>query len=156
MALHGHLYPTLRLLTSEVTMGANVRCHSQIQFQMGWLYCTRIIFPLQLCYATTAYKSQGMSLSRAVLNLNNSEFGLGLTHGAVWRVQTSEEVIFESAFNLSRFKEPKGITTRDRVEDVPIGNGQLIWYQRLCLLLDGSAGRLLMSTIHKWISRLPS
>jgi ATP-dependent DNA helicase PIF1 len=67
-----------------------------------------------------------MSLSQAVLNLHDSEFALGLSYVAVSRVKTLRGLMFESAFNLSRAKEPKGITPRDRVEDVRIRNGQLI------------------------------
>jgi hypothetical protein len=67
-----------------------------------------------------------MSLSRAVLNLSDSEFALGLSYVAVSRVKTLGGLMFESAFDLSRFKEPKGKTPRDRAEDVRIRNGQLI------------------------------
>jgi hypothetical protein len=72
------------------------------------------------------HKSQGRSLSRAVLNLSDSEFALGLSYVAVSRVKTLEGLMFESTFDLSRFKEPKGKTPRDRAEDVRIRNGQLI------------------------------
>jgi len=88
--------------------------------------CARTMFPLRLCYAITVHKSQGMSLSRAVLNLSDSEFALGLSYVAVSRVKTLEGLMFESTFDLSRFKEPKGKTPRDRAEDVRIRNGQLI------------------------------
>jgi hypothetical protein len=88
--------------------------------------CARTMFPLRLCYAITVHKSQGMSLSRAVLNLSDSEFALGLSYVAVSRVKTLGGLMFESAFDLSRFKEPKGKTPRDRAEDVRIRNGQLI------------------------------
>jgi ATP-dependent DNA helicase PIF1 len=67
-----------------------------------------------------------MGLSRAVLNLNDSEFALGLSYVAVSRVKTLGGLMFESPFNLSKFKETKGITPRDRAEDVQIRNGQLI------------------------------
>jgi hypothetical protein len=42
--------------------------------------------------------------------------------------------MFESAFDLSRFKEVKGKTPKDRAEDVRIINGQL-----------SPAGQLLLS-----------
>jgi ATP-dependent DNA helicase PIF1 len=96
------------------------------KFNFKGVDCTRTMFPLRLCYAITVHKSQGMSLSRAVLNLNDSEFALGLSYVAVSRVKTLGGVMFESSFNLSRFKAPKGITPRDRAEDIQIRNGQLI------------------------------
>jgi len=95
------------------------------RFNLKGADCTRTMFPLQLCYAITMHKSQGRSLSRAVLNLSDSEFALGLSYVAVLRVKTLG-LMFESAFDLSRFKEPKGKTPRDRAEDVRIRNGQLI------------------------------
>jgi hypothetical protein len=96
------------------------------RFNLKGADCARTMFPLQLCYAITVHKSQGMSLSRAVLNFSDSEFALGLSYVAVSRVKTLGGLMFESAFDLSRFKERKGKTPRDRAEDVRIRNGQLI------------------------------
>ena len=45
---------------------------------------------------------------------------------AVSRVKTLGGLMFESSFDLSRFKERKGKTPRDRAEDARIRNGQLI------------------------------
>jgi len=68
-----------------------------------------------------------MSLSRAVFNFSDSEFALGLSYVAVSRVKTLGGLMFESAFDLSRFKEPNlGKTPRDKAEEVRIRNGQLI------------------------------
>jgi hypothetical protein len=62
----------------------------------------------------------------SVLNSSGSEFALGLSYVAVSRVKTLGGLMFESAFDLSRFKEPEGKTPRDRAEDVRIRNEQLI------------------------------
>ena len=66
-----------------------------------------------------------MSLARAILNFNESESALGLSYVTVSWVKTLRGLMFESAFNLSRFKEVKGKTPKDRAEDVRIRIGQL-------------------------------
>jgi ATP-dependent exoDNAse (exonuclease V) alpha subunit len=40
------------------------------QFEYKGSVCSRTQFPLRLAYAITVYKSQGLTLSQAVLNLN--------------------------------------------------------------------------------------
>ena len=40
------------------------------QFEYKGAACSRTQFPLRLAYAITVHKSQGLTLSRAVLNLN--------------------------------------------------------------------------------------
>jgi hypothetical protein len=40
-------------------------------------------FPLRLVYGITVYKSQGLTLSKAVLNLATKEHVLGLSYVAV-------------------------------------------------------------------------
>jgi hypothetical protein len=45
-----------------------------------------------------AKENQGMSLSRAVLNFNDSEFALGLSYVTVSPVKTFGGLMFESAF----------------------------------------------------------
>jgi len=45
-------------------------------------------FPLRLAYGITVHKSQGLTLSKAVLNLATKEHALGLSYVAVSRVKT--------------------------------------------------------------------
>jgi ATP-dependent DNA helicase PIF1 len=45
-------------------------------------------FPLRLVYKITVYKSQGLTLSKAVLNLATKEHALGLSYMAVSQVKT--------------------------------------------------------------------
>jgi hypothetical protein len=75
--------------------------------------------------AVRVHKSQGTSLARPILNFNESESVLGLSYVTVSRVKALGGLMFESAFDLSRFKEVKGKTLKDRAEDIRIKNGQL-------------------------------
>jgi ATP-dependent DNA helicase PIF1 len=58
------------------------------RFDYQGIACTRMQFPLRLAYRITVYKSQGLTLSRAVLNLATKEHALGLSYVAVSQVKT--------------------------------------------------------------------
>jgi ATP-dependent DNA helicase PIF1 len=58
------------------------------RFDYQGIACTWMQFPLRLAYGITVYKSQGLTLSRAVLNLATKEHALGLSYVAVSRVKT--------------------------------------------------------------------
>ena len=53
------------------------------RFDYHGIACTRLQFPLRLAYGITVHKSQGLTLSRAVLNLATKEHALGLSYVAV-------------------------------------------------------------------------
>ena len=53
------------------------------RFDYQGIACTQMQFPLRLAYRITVYKSQGLTLSKAVLNLATKEHALGLSYVAV-------------------------------------------------------------------------
>ena len=57
------------------------------------------------------YKSQGLTLFKAVLNLNYKEYCLGLSYIAVSRVKTLEGLLFKGPFDFKHFKPVDSITS---------------------------------------------
>jgi hypothetical protein len=73
------------------------------QFQYKGVACTCTQFPLRLAYMITVYKSQGLTLSRVVLNIDQKEHCLGLSYVAISRVKALDGLMFKSPFDFSRF-----------------------------------------------------
>ena len=53
------------------------------QFEYRSVACTQRQFPLRLAYRIIVHKSQGLTLSKAVMNLATKEHALGLSYVAV-------------------------------------------------------------------------
>ncbi|KAN0079069.1 hypothetical protein V8E54_005582 [Elaphomyces granulatus] len=62
-------------------------------------------------------KAQGITVSRAVLNISSRDFTPGLTYVAVSRVKSLGGLLFEEAFDFERFRSRESDTMRMRRED---------------------------------------
>ena len=97
------------------------------QFEYKGASCSRTQFPLRLAYAITVHKSQGLTLSKAVLNLNQREHCLGLSYVAVSRVKTLKGVLFEVPFDFDRFTRADSAVYVDRDLDYTVRTRQLLY-----------------------------
>jgi hypothetical protein len=96
------------------------------QFDYKGVPCTRKQFPLRLAYAITVHKSQGLTLSRVVLNVDQKEYCLGLSYVAISRVKALDGLMFESSFDFSRFTLQDTPIVRDRELDINFRKNQLL------------------------------
>ncbi|KAK3907787.1 ATP-dependent DNA helicase [Frankliniella fusca] len=73
--------------------------------------CSRTQFPLVVAYGCSIYKSQGLTLEKAIIDLGEKEFALGLTYVALSRVKSLNGLLLKS-FNFERltcFKDFKAM-----------------------------------------------
>jgi ATP-dependent DNA helicase PIF1 len=96
------------------------------QFEYKSMACSRTQLPLRLAYAIIVYKSQGLTLFRAVLNLNQREHSVGLSYVATSRVKTLDGLMFESPFDFDHFSGLDSIISRDRELDYNFRTNQLL------------------------------
>lgn len=73
-----------------------------VRFKKNNVSCMRKQFPLRSAYAITVHRSQGITVSKAVIDIGNSEFGLGLTYVAMSRVKSIQGVLIEPGFAFNR------------------------------------------------------
>jgi ATP-dependent DNA helicase PIF1 len=96
------------------------------QFEFKGIAYSQTQFPLRLAYSITVYKSQGLTLSQAVLNLNQREHCLSLSYVAVSWVKALDGVLFEVSFDFDHFTFKDSAVSQERELDYIFRNTQLL------------------------------
>jgi len=66
--------------------------------------CTRKQFPINLAYALTVHKAQGLTLDKAIVDIGNREAAAGLTYVALSRVRGIEDLLLMKPFDYPRLE----------------------------------------------------
>ncbi|KAK3918910.1 ATP-dependent DNA helicase [Frankliniella fusca] len=76
-------------------------CVPIIRIVKSWtvnnIHCTRLQFPLTLAYAITVHKSQGLTLSRAVLHFDSAEIMPGIFYVAMSRLRKKTDLMISGS-----------------------------------------------------------
>ena len=82
---------------------------SVARWEKNGKHYSRKQFPLRLAYAISIHKSQGMTLSKVILELGTSDFCRGLSFVAISRVRALNDIACLTRINGERLKNLGGL-----------------------------------------------
>ena len=76
--------------------------------------CSRLQIPVSLSWTITVHKSQGLTLSKAIIDIGKKEYASGLSFVAASQVHALENILFKpfSFERLQRIKNSKRMQER--------------------------------------------
>lgn len=77
--------------------------HIQRSWSQQGITCTRTQFPLSSAHAVTIHKSQGLTLSKVVVDVGPREIALGLSYVALSRVRKLTDLMIIRAHDKGRY-----------------------------------------------------
>ena len=79
--------------------------------------CTRRQFPLTLVFTITIHKSQGLTLNKAIVNLDTKHINPTLTYVALSRVRYITNLAIEAIPNYGRYPKDQSLNVKMRIND---------------------------------------
>lgn len=108
---------------------------SRREFFYSSATCAREQFPVTVAYAITVHKSQGLTVTRAVLNIADREFNAGLRYVAVSRVKSLDGLLFDRPFDFDQIRSNPSPTVRMRQADTERRRNQHVSSPVLLMLI---------------------
>ncbi|EEQ31187.1 ATP-dependent DNA helicase PIF1 [Microsporum canis CBS 113480] len=99
-----------------------------VEFKYMAEQCSRCQFAITPAYAITIHKSQGMTLNKAVIDVNYPEYAPGLKYVSISRVKSLSGIMFDTEFDMSVFSSGRGTFWIKRVADEVERGRQLLSY----------------------------
>lgn len=78
---------------------------------------SRRSFPMVLAYAITIHKSQGLTLDRIVMDISERDRVTGAAYVGISRSRKLDGIMFDYAFDISRFQDRSSLVKLQRRED---------------------------------------
>ncbi|CAG8731859.1 2835_t:CDS:2 [Cetraspora pellucida] len=107
----------------SITTVENKRLVPILPIRQTWesksIVCSRLQFPINLAWAITVHKSQGLTLPKAIVDLGEREYATGLSFVAISRVRSLKNILFHPFLfeRLQRIRNSTRLQNRKSEEE---------------------------------------